>query len=199
MDHKEYITSGIIESYCLGLLTPEENTALENTVQLQPELKQDIEAFMHTLEKYALDHAVEPDQDVKNKTLNFLENLRIEEATDIQELPLLNKYSDHNNWLRIVKGLLPEKLEGDMFVHQLRNDSKVSQTLIWTAVDYPEEVHTDEEESFIILKGRCRCYIEDTMVELGPGGFLEIPMYKHHDVKVLEHPVLAVVQRVKVA
>ena len=95
--------------------------------------------------------------------------------------------------------MLPEKLTDKMFIHVLRDDQQVSQTLIWTAVDYPDEVHEDVKECFIILKGKCRCYIEAEVVELGPGGFLEIPLHKHHDVKVLEYPVLAVVQRIKVA
>jgi mannose-6-phosphate isomerase-like protein (cupin superfamily) len=140
-----------------------------------------------------------PPAHVKNKILELIDNLQLEEKAKLDQLPLLNKYSDHNKWLQIVKPVLPEKLNDKMFVHVLRDDKKVSQILIWTAIDYPDEVHEDVEESFIILKGKCKCYIEQESVELGPGGFLEIPMYKHHDVKVLESPVLAVVQRVKVA
>jgi mannose-6-phosphate isomerase-like protein (cupin superfamily) len=74
---------------------------------------------------------------------------------------------------QIVKPVLPEKLNDKMFVHVLRDDKKVSQILIWTAVNYPDEVYEDVEESFIILQGKCKCYIEDETVELGPGGFLK--------------------------
>ena len=154
---------------------------------------------MYTLEQYALDFTYNDAQHLKSKTLNLLENLKPEYEANVDALPLLNKYADHKNWLRIVKPLLPEKLDINMFIQELRNDNNISQTLIWTAVDYPDEVHDDVEECFIILEGKCRCYIEDEVVELGPGGFLEIPLYKHHDVQVLEHPVLAVVQRIKVA
>jgi mannose-6-phosphate isomerase-like protein (cupin superfamily) len=199
MDIKAYIVSGIIEDYCLGILNTEESKAVEEQAQLHPEIKQEIEDYLNTFERYALDSNFYPPLYVKDKTLELLKNLQLEEQAKLDELPLLNKYSDHNNWLQIVKPVLPEKLNDKMFIRVLRNDKKVSQTIIWTAVDYPDEVHQDVEECFIILKGRCRCYIEDEVVELGPGGFLEIPMNKHHDVKVIEHPVLAVVQRIKVA
>jgi len=199
MDHKAYITSGIIEDYCLGVLSDEESKAVEQQARLHPEIKQEIEGYLNTLEQYALNSNFYPPSEVKDKTFELLKNLQLEEQAKLDELPLLNKYSDHNNWLRIVRPVLPKELKDKMFVHVLRDDKKVSQILIWTDVDYPDEVHENVEECFIILKGKCRCYIEDEVVELGPGGFLEIPMYKHHDVKVLEHPVVAVVQRIKVA
>ncbi len=199
MNHRAYIASGIIEDYCLGTLSEEESKAVEERAQRYPEIKREIDAFMYTLERYALDSAHNNAEHIRNKTLKLLDNLRLEYEANIDALPLLNKYADHKNWLRIVKPLLPEKLDRTMFIQELRNDNNISQTLIWTAVDYPDEVHDDVEECFIILEGKCRCYIEDEVVELGPGGFLEIPLYKHHDVQVLEHPVLAVVQRVRVA
>jgi len=199
MDYKAYIALGIIEDYCLGILSDEESKAVEQQAKLYPEIKQEIDDYLNALEQYALNSNFYPDNDVKNKTLELLSNLQLEEDARLDKLPLLNKFSDHNNWLQIIKPVLPEKLTDKMFIHVLRDDKKVSQTLIWTVVNYPDEVHEDVEECFIILKGKCRCYIEDEVIELGPGGFLEIPMHKHHDVKVLESPVLAVVQRVKVA
>ncbi len=198
MEYKANIKSGIIESYCLGLLNTEESKAVEQKAQLHAGVKQEIDDFMLSLEQYAMANAVNPGKDTKKKILDLLDNLWLEETKKIDNLPLINKYTDYKNWLHIVKPLLPEKLKGEMFVQELRNDAKVFQSLIWTTVDVPDEVHNDVLESFIILEGRCRCYIEDTVTELGVGGFLEIPMYKHHNVKVLE-PVLAVLQRVKVA
>jgi mannose-6-phosphate isomerase-like protein (cupin superfamily) len=198
MDDKMNITPGIIESYCLGLLDGEESRMIEEQANVNTELKQEIDAFMLSLEEYAMANAVEPGEDVRMKTLSLLNNLKLEDTPSITALPLINKFTDYKNWLHIVQPLLPGETPDAMFVHELRNDDAVSQTVIWTSVDYPDEVHEDEEECFIILKGKCRCFIEEKVVELGPGGFLEIPMFKHHDVKVLE-PVLAVVQRVKVA
>jgi len=200
MDLKGYISSGIIEDYCLGILNHEETHDVSQQAQLHPEIKQAIEEFMQSLGEYTIDVNTAPPASTKQKVLQLLDNLKLEEEKNIHALPLLNKYTDHKNWLHIVESVLPETLNQKIFVHELRNDNKISQTLIWTAVDYPDEVHEDVQECFIILRGKCRCYIEDKVVELGPGGYLEIPMYAHHNVKVLgTDPVLAVVQRIKVA
>jgi mannose-6-phosphate isomerase-like protein (cupin superfamily) len=200
MDVKKYISSGIIEDYCLGLLSEDESNAIMKQAQMHPEVQKAIDDFIESLGEYALNATVNPPAQVKENVLKLIGNLGLEEEKNIQHLPMLNKYSDHKNWLHIVEPVLPSSLDKKMFVHEIRNDEKVSQTVIWTHVDYPDEVHEDVQECFIILRGKCRCYIENHVVELEAGGFLEIPMYAHHNVEVLGNdPVLAVVQRVKVA
>src|SRR3954471_8514392 len=143
MDGKAYIASGIIEDYCLGVLNDEESRDVEHHAQLYPEVNQRIDDYFIALEQYGLDSNFNPPAHLKNKILQLLDNLQLEEKAKLDELPLLNKYSDHNKWLQIVKLVLPEKLDDNMFVRVLRNDKKVSQILIWTAVDYPDEVHED--------------------------------------------------------
>src|SRR5438552_4933240 len=197
MDNKTYIASGIIEDYCLGILSDEESRAVEQYAQLHSEIKQEISAYMQALEQYALDNAINPGEQVKTKIFQLIDNLETEYEATSRRLPLLNKYSDPDNWLRIVESLLPGELKESMFIKELRNEHGVSQTIIWTKIDYPDEVHDEVEECFIILKGKCRCYIDGEEIEVNAGGFLEIPMFKHHDVKVLDSPVLAVVQRIK--
>lgn len=200
MDTKAYISSGIIEDYCLGILNEEESNDVLQQAKLHPEIKQEIDAFMQSLEHYAFDISADATAHLKQQTMNVLKNLSLEEKQDIEQPPLLNKYSDHKNWLRIVEPVLPASLKEKMFIRDIRNDDKVSQTVIWTHIDYPDEVHDEVQECFIILRGKCRCYIEDKVVELSAGGFLEIPMFAHHNVEVLgNEPVLAVVQRIKVA
>lgn len=197
---KEYISSGIIEDYCLGILNEQGRKDVLQQAQLHPEIKHAIDEFMQSLEEYSISSNIAPPATTKQNVMQLLDNLKLEEEKNIHHLPLINKYTDHKNWLRIVEPVLPETLNEKMFVKELRNDNEISQTLIWTAIDYPDEVHEDVRECFIILRGECRCYIENEFVELGPGGFLEIPMYAHHNVEVLgTAPVLAVVQRIKVA
>lgn len=199
MSVNDYISSGVIEDYCLGLLNPEESDRVLQQAALIPEVKSLIEHYEQALLEYATENAFALSKNNKVKILGTLINIKAEAAASTSDLPLLNKYSSHDNWLKIVKSVLPEKLEEDMFVHQLRSDNGIEQILIWSKIDYPDEVHDNEEECFIILQGRCRCYVEDEVIELGPGEFFSIPMHKHHDVKVLEGPVMAVVQRIKVA
>ena len=189
----------LIEQYCLGLMSQKDQRAIVQQASQNAVLKQQIDRFMEQLEIRLRNEASAPPAAVKTKTLLLLNNLQVEQHGSLEERPVLNKYSDYKNWLRLLKPLLPQKLDGNMFVQEFRNDEQVSQTLIWTRVDYPDEVHSDVHESFIILQGRCRCFIDGKAVDLGAGDYLEIPMHKHHDVRVLEVPVLALVQRIKVA
>lgn len=199
MNKDEYISSGMIEDYCLGVLDDTQISAVEQAAALYPDIKQEIKKFQQSLEQYAFEFAKPVPENVREKILAITDNLALEEDHTKGRLPLLSKYSDSESWLRIVKPFIPEKLEREMFVRQIGNHNGIEHIVIWSNIPYPDEVHDDELESFIILKGKCRCTIGDEVTELGPGGYLSIPLYKHHDVEVIEGPVLAVIQRVKVA
>ncbi|MCK7555004.1 hypothetical protein MKQ70_08285 [Chitinophaga sedimenti] len=60
MEIKEYIDSGIIESYLLGLATPEEELELQQLRRVFPELNVEIAITERKLEKLAFEDAVEP-------------------------------------------------------------------------------------------------------------------------------------------
>lgn len=59
MDIKDYISSGAIESYVLGLAAPDEMQELENLSALHPEVKKALRDFEEALEKSILSN-VEP-------------------------------------------------------------------------------------------------------------------------------------------
>jgi mannose-6-phosphate isomerase-like protein (cupin superfamily) len=198
MDIKAYISSGIIEEYCLGLLPDKDKQEVELNASLYPLIKSEITVYQQALEKYATDFAQSVSPALKQKTQQLFDNLYLEETHDINRIPILNKYTECKNWLSLVKPLLPSQLEDDMFVHVLQDTEEVEQLLIWTKIDYPDEVHTNEKECFMILEGECECYIgDDKIIRLSAGGFIDIPMHEHHDVKVVKGPVLAIVQRLK--
>ena len=67
MNVQEYISSGIIESYVLGLAGPEERAEFESMCNSNPEVRTARDAFELTLEKYALSNAVEPPAFLKNE------------------------------------------------------------------------------------------------------------------------------------
>src|SRR5690242_3785438 len=140
MDLNAYITSGIIEDYCLGILSQEESNDVLQQAQLHPEIQQAITDCIRSLKEYAIDASLTPPANAKQNILRLLDNLQLEEEKNIHHLPLINQYTDHNNWLHIVQPVLPETLKEEMFVRELRNDDKVWQTIIWTAIDYPDEV-----------------------------------------------------------
>lgn len=67
MNIKEYILSGIIESYVLGLATDEDKTEFERMCALHPEVATAREAFELLLEKVAIQDSVDPPVELRDK------------------------------------------------------------------------------------------------------------------------------------
>ena len=67
MNIQEYISSGIVESYVLGLASTEEQLEFEQLCTTYAELRQAKEAFEISLEQHALDNAIAPPVALKQK------------------------------------------------------------------------------------------------------------------------------------
>jgi len=64
---KEYISSGVVEGYVLGLLTAQERFEFEQYCEAYPELKEARTAFELALEKQAMENSIVPPADLKKK------------------------------------------------------------------------------------------------------------------------------------
>lgn len=73
MNTKEYISSGIIESYILGLASPEEAGILECVMKNNAEVKAAFEEAQKTLEDLATSQAVAPPAGLKSKIWNKIQ------------------------------------------------------------------------------------------------------------------------------
>jgi hypothetical protein len=69
MDTEEYIKSGVIEDYCLGLLKPYEMEQVAQNAMRYKEIKIAIEAYENALKKYAEGWAVNPENKEKRNEL----------------------------------------------------------------------------------------------------------------------------------
>ncbi|PIF44782.1 anti-sigma-K factor RskA [Chryseobacterium sp. 52] len=79
MNTKEYISSGIIESYILGLASSEEAGILECVMKNNAEVKTAFEEAQKTLEDLATSQAVTPPADLKSKIWNKIQQEQITE------------------------------------------------------------------------------------------------------------------------
>lgn len=84
MDIKEYIQSGIIESYVMGVASDAETAELEMLAQQHPEIMQAVDSFAILLEKQAKENSIMPPAGLKSKLFAALEN---EFAPEISEAP----------------------------------------------------------------------------------------------------------------
>ncbi|REC50209.1 anti-sigma factor [Chryseobacterium pennipullorum] len=79
MNTKEYISSGIIESYILGHASPEEAGILECVMKNNAEVKAAFEEAQKTLETLATAQAVSPSGDLKSKIWKKIQEQPAEE------------------------------------------------------------------------------------------------------------------------
>ena len=70
MDIQEYISSGIVESYVLGLASDEERKEFEQLCNQYPELLAARTSFEMALEKQAMENAIIPPAGLKGKILD---------------------------------------------------------------------------------------------------------------------------------
>jgi len=69
---QEYIKSGIVESYVLGLASADEAAELEVMMQKHAEVKQAVDAFAQTLEQNILEETVTPPAEIKQKMISAI-------------------------------------------------------------------------------------------------------------------------------
>lgn len=80
MNVQEYISSGIVESYVLGLASDEERREFEQMCARYPEVLQARTAFEMAMEKQAMEHAVAPARSVKER---IMEDIREERTAPV--------------------------------------------------------------------------------------------------------------------
>lgn len=73
MNLKEYISSGIVESYVLGVATPEEKAEFERMCAVHPDVRAARDAFERKLEEHAMQNAIKPSEKIKEKIFAEIE------------------------------------------------------------------------------------------------------------------------------
>jgi len=194
MNVKEYIASGILEEYCLGLLSADEQEKVLQICKLYPEVKAEVTVIENTMEQMAAKKAITPNAGLREQILDLLGFTESADAFDINDLPPTTAYSNYSTWLKTLEHLIPAKPTEDFLCHVLRQDDRFAQMLVVTKLDVPEESHTDVKESFFILKGQCKCVVGEHTYMLGPGDFLDIPLYTKHNVQMVSPHVVAILQ-----
>ncbi len=67
MDVGDYITSGILQDYCLGLLTYEEEIKIEKMCQMYPQVARELQLLRLALEKYASSNKIKERDELRSK------------------------------------------------------------------------------------------------------------------------------------
>jgi anti-sigma-K factor RskA len=73
MDIQQYISSGVLEQYVLGQLSPEEAQKVEAIVEQYPEIKSELDQIELALEKYSFANAIEPSPGLEQQILQKIQ------------------------------------------------------------------------------------------------------------------------------
>lgn len=190
---KEFINSGNLELHCFDLFNAERDKEVTGLGLSHPAIRKELNEIEQTIEKLAESQAIEPNPNLRKKIFAAL-GFADEEHLDINNLPPTSKYSNYISWLNAVEHLIPAEPFDDFFVHILREDEQIAQTLVITKLDVLPEIHEEESESFFILKGSCACTIGNKVFTLNAGDYLDIPLHVNHDIKILSPYVIAILQ-----
>ena len=107
MNIKEYISSGVVESYVLGLLTAQERFEFEQYCEAYPELKAARNTFELAIEKQALENAIPPPTHVKEKVLSAIQQKPASNTSKIISMdPTTTRRSSGFGWLAAASVIL---------------------------------------------------------------------------------------------
>ncbi len=197
---QDYIGSGMLELYVLGVSSKKETEEIENLASSYIEVYEEIEGIRNAIEEYAKQNAIAPDPTIKPflmAMIDYTERLKNGEQPSFP--PVLNessKVSDYDEWVKKTDSNLPEDFK-DFHAKIIGYTPEVTTAIIWIKDMAPQEVHHDEIEKFLILGGTCDITISGKVHSLKAGDYLSIPLYKKHDVRITSSiPCKAILQRI---
>ncbi len=197
---EEYINSGILEEYVLGLTSETESAEIETLSLAHPEIKAEIDSITEALVSYASKKAPILDPTIKPMvlaTIDYIERLKNGEVPAVlPELHENSKITDFTQWLDRKDIALPEDFE-DFYAKIIGSEPAKTTAVVWLKYGSPQETHHNEYEKFLILEGTCDIKIDDKVHSLVPGDYLSIPLYLKHDVRVTSNtPCKVILQRI---
>lgn len=198
----EFIESGILELYVMGIASPEETLSVEKMAAAHPEVKQEIADISLAMEQYAQAQAVTPRPTVKALLLATIDYLERMKKGELPESPPIltptSRISDYEHWLNRKDAVLPADADG-IYAKIIGYTPSATTAILWVKEKSAQEVHHDEYERFLILEGTCQFTTGDITHTLGPGDYLAIPLHTPHQVVVTSDiPCKAILQRLNV-
>jgi anti-sigma-K factor RskA len=91
MNIQDYMQSGILEQYALGLLSNEEMHDVEEKACLHSEIKNELKKVEVSLEEFAKQYAVNPRPEIKARIMSAIENSAVQKKQDMTIVPKENE------------------------------------------------------------------------------------------------------------
>lgn len=153
MNIEEYISSGLIEAYVLGIATPEETQEIERLAELYPEMRDAVLEEKALLETYTLSQSLVPPAALKSKIWEAIqaeEKIRENKVPDkpvSTENPILKPKSRRSYALAASIALLI--LSGLANVRLMRGNKKIKEELE-SALNEQKKMRTEKDQVQVI-------------------------------------------------
>ncbi|MFA9214821.1 MAG: cupin domain-containing protein [Candidatus Methylacidiphilales bacterium] len=196
MELNSYISSGILEAYCLGQLSNEEMIEVDQMAIKYEDVNQEINKIFESITIFVDSRQNVPLDKSKIKVFNKIYKL------DAGEGKLFPPFIEGNtsflsikNWFNQQKIEKPELIE-NLTAHGLPSDQYVENFLAWVKTGHDEEVHYNHNEYLVILEGACTMQFENEIKYYSEGEIISIPPSIKHTAKVISaKPMLVLVQK----
>jgi len=187
MSLEEILNSGILESYVIGDVTEAEVLVVEKAIKELPEVGRELTMIEDALEGYAYEYAKEPDPTIGPMliaTINYTKRLESGEIpVEVPDLHLGSTVSDYSQWIDRPDLSEPDTY-GGMHGYIIGNTEDKTTLIVWLRDGAPDETHTDEHETFLIVEGTCNIVVGDKVNSLKAGDVFTIPLHINHRVEV---------------
>lgn len=100
MNIKEYISSGILEDYVLGLASPQEQQEVECMSHIYPEIKAELDELNESIHTFAEVYAEAPPVDLKGQIWAQLKDIPQSSEEEEEEAKVVDMRSKRNNFQR---------------------------------------------------------------------------------------------------
>ncbi len=201
MNVKDFIASGIIETFCLGFSSAEENELVERMAGAHPEVQQEINEVRSSLEKILKSSEIKPASSIKTAVMNSIYSQQA--AVQPVFVPLMNTLP---NFETIQASVIANKLQWptedfeNMHVQELPSTLEIINFAVWVKKGHDEEMHTDRIEYIAVLDGSCEMVMENKRTAYSKGDIISIPInVPHYAVITSAKPMFALVQRQLIA
>ena len=170
MELRDIISSGLLELYILGLASQDESIQVQQWIKQFPEVREEINNIQDAMESYALAHAIQPDESVKQRILDQLPGSSSEKKTiiapvnEIKENTRVHTISSYFKWAAAASFIL---LMGSLIFNytyynryrsasadlQVAQNELNRQKEIAAAMTKDMDVVTDKNSQPVVLKG----------------------------------------------
>ena len=172
---KNFIASGIIETFCLGFSSEEENELVESMAAAHPEVQEEINQVRTSLDSILKSSEIKPAGSVKTAVMNSIYSQQA--ALQPIFIPLLNTIADFTT---VEASAIANQLQGptedfeNLYMQELPSTREIINFAVWIKKGHEEEMHTDRNEYIAVLEGSCEMIMNNKRIAYSKGDIISI-------------------------